>query len=250
MEKLGFVITRSIREKTVTFYWRECVSCIRKFYTEKILIIDDNSTFPFDIQNEEKEFENIQVINSEFQGAGEILAYYYSWKLNLFEITIVLHDSMFIQDIIPEIEGQIKFLWNFDQYLYNGSKFKELVSYLPLEYNPKILELYSKINEWTGCFGICSIIKQKFLNSLFDKYKLQNMLPHLKLRSERESIERLFGIIAYLEEPQLKTEPSICGNILDLSHKNAWNYNWVQYIEDCSNHSLPNLKIIKLWSGR
>lgn len=249
MEKLGFIITRSVQNGTHMNYWKECVKCIRKFYNEKILIVDDNSKISVDV-NEEKQFDNIQVIYSEFEGAGEILAYYYGWKLKLFKTMIILHDSMFIQEkIFYQEECNVQFLWNFDQYLYCGSRFTDFVSYLSPTCQEDIGKLYAKKDLWTGCFGVCSIIKYKFLHQIFKKYELQNILPNLKLHIERESIERLFAIICYLEELNLQNTLPYCGNILDPKFKNPW-YNWSNYVKDSADQNLPKIKIIKLWSGR
>ena len=44
---LGFIIIRHVNNKITDYYWKECYTCIRKFYDNPILIIDDSSNKEF-----------------------------------------------------------------------------------------------------------------------------------------------------------------------------------------------------------
>lgn len=48
MEDFGFIVLRNIIDDNTSLYWRECVSCIRRYYDHKIIIIDDNSKIKSD----------------------------------------------------------------------------------------------------------------------------------------------------------------------------------------------------------
>jgi hypothetical protein len=76
-ENYTFIITRHVTNELTGKYWIECCKCIRKFYNNKIIIIDDNSD-PLFIK--EYHFDNLNVINSVFIGRGEFLPFYYMIK--------------------------------------------------------------------------------------------------------------------------------------------------------------------------
>ena len=44
---LGFIIIRHVNSKISDYYWKECYTCIRKFYDNPIVIIDDSSNKEF-----------------------------------------------------------------------------------------------------------------------------------------------------------------------------------------------------------
>ena len=76
MDTYGFIITRHVNSEITNKYWNHCIKCIRTFYPyRKIVIIDDNSNQDFLISFHN--YENIEIINSEFPGRGELLPYYY-----------------------------------------------------------------------------------------------------------------------------------------------------------------------------
>jgi hypothetical protein len=76
MNSFGFIITRHVNSEQTNKYWNHSVKLLRTFYPyRKIIIIDDNSN-----QNYVKadfDYKNIQIIQSEFPGRGELLPYYY-----------------------------------------------------------------------------------------------------------------------------------------------------------------------------
>ena len=52
----GFILLRHVNSEKTNFYWQECYKCIRKYYSNKIIIIDDSSKeefikFDFDLIN-------------------------------------------------------------------------------------------------------------------------------------------------------------------------------------------------------
>ena len=92
----GFIITRHVNSNKTNLYWNECVKRIRQFYPKKeIIVIDDNSNEEFvkDFNN----LDNIRFIKSEFNGAGELLPYYYLHKHKFFPAAVIIHDSVFFQ---------------------------------------------------------------------------------------------------------------------------------------------------------
>ena len=94
MDSYGFIITRHVNSEKTNKYWNHCVKCLRTLYPmKKIVIIDDNSNQLF--LKSEFEYKNVEIINSEFKGRGELLPYYYYFKNKFFENAIIIHDSIF-----------------------------------------------------------------------------------------------------------------------------------------------------------
>ena len=62
-----------------------------------------------------EELPNVTYIKSEFKGRGEILGYYYFYKLRPSERAIILHDSVFINEHIQHnSHNDCEFLWRFN----------------------------------------------------------------------------------------------------------------------------------------
>ena len=116
MDTYGFIITRHVNSETTNKYWNNCVRCIRRFYQRrKIVIIDDNSNTEF--VKPFANYINVEIVNSEFPGRGELLPYYYFFKNKYFNNAVIIHDSVFFHRRI-NFENMIGFkvipLWHFN----------------------------------------------------------------------------------------------------------------------------------------
>jgi len=247
--KLGFIIIRHVNSIKTNLYWILCYKSIRKFYSNRIIIIDDNSDYIF-INNEfENNLDNTLIINSEYKGSGEILAYYYYYINNFFNKAVIIHDSTFIQHKVDfENINDIKFLWHFD---HDWDKVNEDIDLIyKLELN--ILTNYFQKNKWKGCFGLQSVIDYNFLKKISEKYNLfsSERLFHLvNKRNKRMLMERIFGLICTIENKELENDPSIFGRIHSYI---KWGYTFDEYIAYLINKNNMVLRypIIKVWSGR
>ena len=91
---VGFIILRHVNNTHTNQYWIYSYNCIRILYPENdILIIDDNSNYEY-ITN--ITLYKTTIINSEFPKRGELLPYYYYLNNKLFDIAVIIHDSVFI----------------------------------------------------------------------------------------------------------------------------------------------------------
>ena len=96
LDDFSFIILRYVINKETNKMWIKCYNSIRKFYNNKIIIIDDNSNKNF-ITN--IKLDNCFIINSDIKkGRGELLPYYYYTKYKFSKRIIVLHDSMKIHN--------------------------------------------------------------------------------------------------------------------------------------------------------
>lgn len=268
-EKYGFILTRHVINKETNKYWNHCIDCIRKFYPEhKIVVVDDNSIQEYvkrekEIIQTETTDENIEYVQSEFPGSGELLPYYYLWKNQYFEYAVIIHDSLFFQQRIQfevlineqKVKTAISF-WNFGinhlhspdlDKAHNYSKLlKNNHRILPLlETNNIFLQFSIKTTKWKGCFGLQSFICSSFISLLQDKYNLFSLLPIIKTRKDRIAIERLIGVLFYLESDSNKNK-SFMGDI-QKDYKGFYNFTWSGYERGLYKNTYP---LIKVWTGR
>jgi hypothetical protein len=241
--KLGFIILRHVNSELTNKYWIESYNSIRKFYNNKIIIIDDKS----DNQYLTKiELENCEIINTEFEKRGEILPYYYFYKYHFFEKAVIIHDSVFINHFIDFNQYEnFKFLWHFTHDWDEEDKEIELLKYLN---NDNLIEFYYKKDKWYGCYGAQSIIDYNFIKILQNKYKIFNLLKYIDSRELRMNFERIFALLCMYEKEYKSDELlSIFGIIHHYIH---WGYLFDSYLLDKETDKLKNLDIIKVWSGR
>lgn len=95
----GFIMTRHVNSELTNKYWNQSVKLLRTFYPlRKIVIIDDNSNYEY--VKSDCEYKNVEIIQSEFPGRGELLPYYYFLKYKFFQNAIIIHDGVFIHKYV------------------------------------------------------------------------------------------------------------------------------------------------------
>ena len=246
-EDFGFIMVRHITNAKTEKYWLEYYNSIRKHYNNKIIIIDDNSN-PLYVKKYDN-LVNVEIIQAEekYHKRAELLPYYYFYKYKFFKKAIITHDSVFIRKKIDFSNiDSVQFLWHFrlggEDIEYNELKFID-----KLKNNAKIKDLYNDKSKWVGCFGIQSVITIDFIEKLQSKYKFFNLLNYVKCRKDRMCIERVFAVLCFIEEENLKKKPSMFGIIHDYLN---WGYSFREYKRDEMIEALKNFQIIKVWTGR
>ena len=234
-KSVGFIMLRHVSNSLTNEYWIHSYNSIRKFYPEnEILIIDDNSN---SIYLTQMELYKTTIIYSEFPGRGELLPYYYYLKHKLFDIAVIIHDSVFMNYTF-DFSGinKYKFLWEFNElHKYNIDDIHLIFS----KFNDKSLrQLFDTPTEWKGCFGGMCIINHDYLVQIDRKYKINTLLDYVLTRNNRCSFERIIGVLLYSDFKQPTT-------LLGYIHQYCrWGITFKE--KEQYNH----LPIIKVWSGR
>jgi hypothetical protein len=230
--QVGFIILRHVNNHVTNKYWIHCYHSIRKHYPEnKILIIDDNSNYHF-ITNEN--LYNTTVINSEYPKRGEVLPYYYYLHNKLFDIAVILHDSVFINQYIDFNVDNYKLIWEFEHGWDNPEEERKMIN---LFNDSELSEFYENKELWKGCFGGMSIITHDYLTFIDNKYNINKLLGYVLTRDERKYFERVIGCLL---QKNYKKE-TLFGNIhayqlWELSFENKDHYN--------------HLPLVKVFTGR
>jgi hypothetical protein len=200
--------------------------------------------------------ENVIVINTDFIGAGEMLPYYYFYKLRPARKAIIISDSMFMQkpfdkEMFDNIRD-IKFLWSFEFYClpdcyqtYPEFHYNQIHLLMNLKEGAKLAELYTS-QQWVGCFGSTCIITLDFLDKLEEKYNFTQIVKHIHNRDMRQLLERLVGLVAIYEKGAYnKQDISVFGDIF--TYPNPFNYTFSDY----KNKPVDTkLTIVKCWNSR
>jgi len=254
MNSYGFIITRHVNSAKTNKYWNHCVKCLRTLYPyRKIVIIDDNSNPDF--LKAEFNYKNIEVINSEFKGRGELLPYYYYLKNKFFDNAIIIHDSIFFHKRInfDTIVGhKVLPLWFFypdKENIDNTIRIsKSLKNSLTIQNKVALNDLVigMKHNKWFGCFGVQSFINHDFLLLIQKKYNITNMISTVTCRLDRCCLERILGFIFYTESPEIIGKKSLLGNIMKY---HRWGYTYDEYENDFKQNQIPKV-VVKVWTGR
>jgi hypothetical protein len=244
-----FVILRHIRTTRDNDLWISSYNSIRKIYTNKIVIIDDNSA----LNTVDGKLVNTEIIKSEFNGAGEILPYYYFLKYKWADRMIFLHDSMFINRPFrdTELEGNIRFHWHFDGSDVND--FRKISNYISmLSHNVEIQAFATDADtKWYGCFGATSICDLATIQYIEEEYKIfSNLVLSIKSRKDREAFERVFGIVLYYEGIFDNDNCSNYGSILKYPGAFESENNNIETAIHILRQKGYDTAIIKVWRGR
>lgn len=244
-----FVILRHIRTTRDNDLWISSYNSIRRLYTNKIVIIDDNSS----LNTVDGKLNNTEVIKSEFNGAGEILPYYYFLKYKWADRMVFLHDSMFLNRPFrdSELEGDIKFHWQFDG---NGvNDFRKISNFVSMLTNNVELQAFATDpdTKWFGCFGATSICNLSTIQYIEQEYKLfSTLVLTIKTRKDREAFERVFGIVLYYEGIFDNDSCSNYGSILKYPSAFESENNNMETAAHILRQRGYDSAIIKVWRGR
>lgn len=238
---IGFIILRHVNSEQTNLYWNHCYECIRKFYPENmIMIIDDNSNSIY--LKDLVPLYKTMIIYSEYHGRGELLPYYYYLKYKFCEKVVMLHDSMFIQKYLDDIDGvdTYQFLWEFNDHEWDDND--RIISIINHYHNDELIYLYNHNNLWNGCFGGMSIITHDYLSKINEEFDISLLLNHIHNRKERTLFERIIACILKFNHPY--NNESLLGDIIYSSTLNLTydNYSRGEYPND--------LAIIKVFTGR
>ena len=242
---IGFIIIRHVKSEITNLLWQECYNCIRKFYKNKIVIIDDGSDVEYLTT---MKMVNTEIIQSEFPKRAELLPYYYLLKYAWFDTAVILHDSVFIQSPI-KFDKVNKFMWHFITHAHDDLRGEQdLIG--KFTNSEDILELYNKKHEWNGCFGVMSVITYNIIHDINAKYNFFTLLETVNTRIQRMMLERIFAVILWKEASLTKDNCSYFGSIETYC---KWSFDENYTIESYTkekNEGLIKRPIVKLWSGR
>ena len=254
----GFIILRHVNSDETNKYWNQSVKLIRTLYPNtQIVIIDDNSNHLY--LKSEREYMNITIVQSEFPKRGELLPFIYFLKYKWFDYAVIIHDGTFIHKRIrfETFRHPVLPLWHHPQDGDNISNSTRMVANLKnnskiynklrRRNNVNILGMKTGADSGNLCFGCQCFINLRFLEMLESKYAITRLIKLVNCRTDRCTLERIFGFLFCEEFSGLKNNPSLFGEIF--SHYKSFRYHYAEYINDFNEKKIVH-PVVKVWTGR
>ena len=249
LSNTGFVVVRHVSNELTNRYWNECCMCIQNIYSTnaKILIIDNGSNYEYVKPITSVNMENVTIVKSEYEKCGEIVGYYYYYKIKPFYRAVILHDTMFVKQSINFTVDDVKFLWHFSGTISPNESTPSVRGFLE-SMGGNLTHIYDQYR-WVGCMGTASVITHAFLSTIVEKYDFFNKtLPLMNVKPHREAMERVFAIACLSLKPSMLVDPSVFGDIFEYygsSHFDMRSYDYNSYLVESRN-----LPFIKVWTLR
>jgi len=248
MQDIGFIIPRCVKKKEHNILFKECYNAIRKYHpTVKIVFIDDNSDKRL---LEDYPMKNVEIIPSEYIGAGEYLPYYYLLTRKLFKKAILLQDSMILNSALPiDTVDRYKFLF----YYKAREAGSDPTPLLQITKKPQELVSLYKSGRWSGCWGSSMIITYDFLKQIEDTIGILRWKDLINTRDMRVKLESAIALACiYLNNDPLPESNTVAGHCYELQVMREYNmigknFDLRAYLE---KESKIHDKIIKVFNAR
>lgn len=251
-DDVSIYITTNLRTEEHRRMLVTAIEYANKHYpTERIVIIDDNSSLSVSKDELSRIHSNLEIIRSEYPGAGELLRlYYYLHDKNPTKWAICVHDSQFINTRFSLPSCPYRFLYTAKHVHDNPLRELSLVAMIGSKELTKFFRRERK--SWKTAFGAQCIVKHEFLQKINVKLPrfFTTMIPNVKSRSDRMCCERIVGVV--FQFTQKCPVKAMYGDIFDYAAKQSpkgWGYQYLEFIRD-TQHSGTNLETIKVWVGR
>ena len=230
---LGFIVLRHVNDAKTNLYWQLSYDCIRKFYPENhIMIVDDNSNQAYITS---KELYKTTIIQGEYPGRGELLPFIYHLQNKLFDVAVILHDSVFINTYVDFSVDNYKIIWEFDH--THDQTYYEM-NILSVFNDKNLSDFYLNKHLWIGCFGGMCVITHDYLKLINEKYNIHLLINHVTNRYLRCCFERVISVLLQFES---RAPKSMLGDI------HAY-IPWGRPFEERDKYS--HLPLLKVWTGR
>jgi len=195
MTQLGFIILRHVNNEETNKFWIHCYNCIREHYPENtIMIVDDNSNYDF--ITDEKLYKT-HIINSEYPKRGELLPYFYYLHNKLFDVAVLIHDSVFINKYIDFSVDKYRILWDFEHHF---DQIEDETKMIGMFNDVELKNFYENKKLWVGCFGGMCVITHEYLTFINNKYDISKLLECVTSRHNRCSFERVIACLLQINE--------------------------------------------------
>lgn len=191
IEDFGFIIVRNNDS------WKECYITIRKYYKDKIVIIDIGNNN--DYYDSQFRLDNTEIIDN---CTSIMSAYYYMYTNKLFKMAVILNDFVMLGGEI-NFKGylHVKFLWELNNETNTVEHDMALLS--QINASKDLIEFYNKKDLWKGCFATMTMICYGFLEKLHKKYNFLELHNMINSQEDLLALQRVFGCICTYEKPEL-----------------------------------------------
>ena len=227
--------------------WKCCYNSIRRFYKNKIIIIDNNSDYSI-IEND-IELVNCEVIRCNYYNSRLYSPFCQLLDID-FERAIIIHDGVIFQKMVDFTKFEnVKFIWHFDTKQWDDI---EIINHQlnSLSNNNNLIDRFNK-KQFVGCMGCCLAITKDFLTKLEDTFMISKLKNIINNQNDAIAFERTIAILCFTLYPGLINDISFEDEIKHM----VWGYRYNDYVNgikksNCSNVEVTNKSIIKIFGAR
>lgn len=247
-EEIGFIVPRCVKKQQHNVLFKECYDAIRKYHpTVKIVFIDDNSDKSV---LEDYPMTNVEVIASEYPGAGEYLPYYYLLTRKLFKKAVLMQDSMILNTEIPfDMTDPYKFLFYYNAH-EAGSDPTPLLE--KTKQSDELTTLY-KGGNWKGCWGSSMVVTYDFLKKIEDRIGILSWKDLINNRDMRIKLESAIALACiYLNSDRPVESNTVGGYCYELQVMKDYNLAGKTFDVTAYSQDKDKIKdkIIKVFNAR
>lgn len=242
-----FMVLRYVENEYFNNYWIECCKSIRKYYTNDIIIVDNNSKETY--LNQEHNFENLKIIKSKFPQTRLFSPFYEFLKMDkLYDKAVIIHDGIIFNQFVDFSKvNNVKFLWHFEKHTWDNPQL-EIKMLKQLHNSDKLINLYNSKSSWVGCLGCMLCLDKNFIQLLEDKYNISVITNFINDQTDAIAFERVIAAICFAEYPSLSNDISFEGDIKNM----VWGYTYAHYIDNENENKevQKTKKFYKLFGAR
>jgi len=231
----GFIIPTCCRNDIHLRQLHRCIGSVRRHHSDSYIILINDSIEKYDLLNEFKNDDHINVIESYNRGSADQQVFKVLLETDLFDKAVFIQDSMLLNKKLENIDGvDIKFIWHFTNHRVHWDIIKEprseynslhgIVTHTDLirhnvlrdysdnkRFQSFCVEKLSKKHEWVGSLGSCCIVSRQVLKELNSRVNfIENFLKSTSNRDRRVN-ESVFPLICHFSFPEINFENSYDG---------------------------------------
>jgi hypothetical protein len=248
MDEVIFVVIRHITKKLNNSHdiWKACYNSIRKFYSNKIIVIDNNSDYSL-FNDDDNTLINCEIINSQYPENRLFSPFFELLKID-FNRAVIIHDGVIFQKYVDfTCFNSVKYIWHFDTKDFDNHNL--INKQLDALDNNTDLHCIFKEKQFVGCMGCCLAITKTFLNTLQERHNIQNLVKYIENQEDAIAFERTISLLCCLNYPEIISDISFEGEIRNMS----WGYRYSNFINNnkiVNGVDITDKHIIKIFCAR
>jgi len=166
------------------------------------------------------------------------LPYYYYLYNKLFDVAVIIHDSVFINKCIDTNIDKYKIIWSFE---HDWDQIEDETRMINIFNDLELKNFYENKYLWKGCFGSMSIITHDYLTFINNKYDISKLLECVLNRYNRCSFERVIACLLQKEDKKEDKKETLFGDIMKYC-KYGISFN--------QKDDYKHLPLLKVWTSR
>ena len=238
---LGFIIPSCCRNEVHFKQLCRCVLSIRKFHTDEMIILIDDSDCDYNVRINEHfgKDDRVVVKNSICKGSADQQVFKVLSDTELFTTCVFLQDSMLLNKKLVDTHNvDVQFIWHFTNHIVDWDRIHEPITEYNQTYNIKThtdllkhvisrdygeyedfqkfaINCLNNKDQWCGSIGSCCVLSKECLKTICNKINFVDIFVKCNTNRYRRCNESIFPIICHFVFPNKQFEQSYDGLYYD-----------------------------------